>query len=797
MLKNYLLVALRSFRKHSLYSSLNVLGLMLGLTVVLLIGLYVRFELSYDEFHERSDRTYRIVQRQPDNFFLGSNEFAVTPRPLEQAIRDELAYVEDATLVARLPALIRSEQTNFLDEGIFATASFFDVFDFEILGGNPEAALAAPNAAVVTPEFAERLFGTEDAMGREFEIKHFNSVYTVTVSGLVAEVPTNSHLQFSFVLSLATSSRQDGDNWGNSSYFTYAVLRPDADVDNFRSDVQDIVTRNVSQLSWVQETGATIATYYPQPLNHIHLRSRANFDPGVPGDIRHVWLLLIAAVMIMLTACINYVNLATARATTRAREVGVRKAAGADRRQVMLQFMSESLLLALVASALAVVAATLLLPGFGNMVEREIPSSMLREPWFAGLVVVVALLVGLLSGVYPAAVLSRMQPSRVLKSAAAGFSTRSRLRNALVVTQFVVSIALVIGTVVINKQLGYMQRADTGMDRDHIVSVTVRDRDVGERWNTLRSALIDLPGVVDATSAAYVPTNIGSSTGSDEWDGKEDDAELTIYRSTVNYGYIDLLGLQLVEGRDFEMGRAVDSVSGIIINETAKRTIGWDSAVGKHINLGSTEYEVLGVVQDFQFHSSHLEINPLALSLDTENVQKVLVKVTTDRVSETLSGIESVMTQFAPAYPFEFLFLDDAYDALYSAEQKLSLAFSIVTLLALAISCLGLFGLAAFVTLQRRKEIGVRKALGASLADIMLLLSKDFSRLVLLAFAIAGPIAYFATTRWLERFAYHVDVGLTVFVVAGVVTVLVTLLTVGYHAIKASLTDPVKALRYE
>ncbi len=797
MLKNYLLVALRAFRKHTLHSSLNVFGLALGLTVVLLIALFVRFELSYDQFHERVDRTYRIVQRQPDNFFLGSNEFAVSPRPLEIALRDELAYVEEATVVGNLPALIRADDKSFMDDGVFATPSFFRVFDFDLLAGDESSVLASPNSAVVTPEFADKLFGTGDVVGREFSVVHFRDEYRVTITGIAVEPPANSHLDFSYIVSLSTSNRQENDSWSNSSYYNYVVLRSGTDLSTFQADLQEIVTRNVSELSWVQETGASIATYFPQPLGDLHLRSRANFDPPGRGDVRYVWLLILAATIIMFTACVNYTNLASARSATRAREVGVRKAAGADRHQLLLQFLGESVLLALFAAAIAVAAVKLLLPGFATMVEREIPLSMLLDPSFLLVVPLIAIAVGVISGLYPAVILSRMAPSRVLKSAASKVGSRSRLRNALVVTQFAVSIALVFGTVVINKQLGYIQQADTGMSRDHIVSVNIREWEFGERWPAMRDELSRVPGVVAVTSSGHVPTNIDSSTLISDWDGHQGDDEMTIYRTAINYGYTDLLGLEIVEGRDFEAERAADAGAAVIINETAKRRLGWDSAVGKQIVIGSEPKEVVGVVQDFQYHSSHLEINPLALSIDSGWIRKVLVKVSSDDVSGTVDQIGEVAQTFLPGYPFEYVFLDDAYNSLHRAEQRLSVAFSVITVLALVIACLGLFGLAAFMVVQRRKEIGVRKTLGASLGDIVLLLSRDFSRLVLVAFVIGSPIAYFAMTKWLERFAFRVDVGVGVFVTAGLITLAVTVLTVGFHSVKASLTDPVKALRYE
>lgn len=797
MFRNYILVTVRAFRKHKLYSFLNVFGLALGLTVVILIGLFVRFELSYDKFNEKADRTYKIIQEQKNNVYLGSNQFAVTPAPLERALVDELSYVETATTINKMKAMVRTGPSAFYSNGIFATPTFLDVFDFELPQGDPVSALDQPNALLITPELATTVFGTTDVVGRTLELGYWNDTMAATIVGVINAPPANTHFDFDFVLSYVGNEEHENGEWGNNSYHTYVVLRSSNDEGRFGTDLQELVARNMAELSWIKEGRSQVPEMIAQPLTDIHLKSRANFGLADGGDIRYVWLLMLAAGIIMLTACINYMNLATARAATRSREVGVRKVSGAGKLQLIRQFMGESVFVSLVATALAVSLSILLLPAFNTLVEREIPSVLLSSFPFAGSVLVLGIVVGLLSGSYPALVLSRIVPARILKSGGNSYKSKSVLRNALVITQFAIGVVLVFGTLVVKNQLAYIRQADTGIDRERVLAVSVRDFSLGNQWSAIREELSSVEGVVGITATNDLPTDISSTNRISDWDGHEGEEQATLYRATVNHDFVDLLGLTIVEGRDFSAEYSTDALRGVLINETAKRQLGWNTAVGKHMDLGPDGSVVVGVVEDFQFLSARLEIMPLFIDLETDVIRNILLKLRPDDVSRTVEGVGEVMARFAPAYPYEYEFLDDAYNSMYRVEQRLGVVFSIVTGLALIIACLGLFGLAAFIALQRTKEIGVRKALGAGLQDIVLLLSRDFGKLVVIAFVIGSPIAYFVMQRWLGQFAFRIDVGFTVFLASGLLITTVALLTVGYHSIKASMMDPVKALRYE
>ncbi len=803
MLKNYIVVSLRAFRNHKLYSVLNVLGLAGGLTVVILIAMFVRFELGFDQFHGDADNIYRVVQRQPNNFYLGSNEFAVTPAPLEDAVRDELAYVEDATQLNRRRVLLSNGGRGFYESGLFVTPSFFGVFDFELEEGDAASVLGSPDAAVITRDLARALFGPDGAdgagaVGRTFEITNHSGGRIVTVAGIAAEPPPDSHLQFALIVRYDDNDRQGG--WGSNSFHTYVKLRPSADPGRFAADVQDIAERNIGELSWVQEGNAEVPHFFTQRLTDIHLRSHVNFEHSRNGDIRYVWLLIGAAALIMLTACINYTNLATARAATRGREVGVRKVAGASRSQLGRQFVGESVILALAALLVAGGLAKLLHGPFSALVERDIPAAFLTAPSFVALALLCAVLVGVIAGAYPAFVLSRMKPVKVLKTSGSG-TTRSMagslLRSALVVVQFAVGVGLLVGVFVIRQQLDYISKAETGMDRDRVVAVTIRDREMRGQWEAVKAEVSTIPGVVAVSSASSLPTSVDSSVGLEDWEGRESDEDVAVYQSSVNYGYAALLGLEFVEGRPFSEERAGEVERAVVINETARRRLGWDTAVGKELNMGSGPMQVVGVVGDFHFHSMHLGVEPLALVLSPDEISRVLVKVSPNQLPETISALSATLERFSPSYPFEYQFLDDAYDAMYRSERRFAVVLSLITGIALVIACLGLFGLAAFVALQRRKEIGVRKTLGASVSDIVFLLSREFGRLVIIAFVVGSPIAWYAMQQWLAQFAFRVNIGIGVFVGAAAVTAAVALATVGYHAVKASMTDPVKALRHE
>ena len=541
-----------------------------------------------------------------------------------------------------------------------------------------------------------------------------------------------------------------------------------------------------------------IATLLLQPLSEIHLYSDVNGEFSVGGDGRYVFLFSIIALLILLIACINYINLATARASTRAMEVGVRKVMGAQKQQLIGQFMSEALVPALIALAIAVQLVALLLPTFGALTGRALTLDVANNGLFLLTLLLIGLGVGILAGSYPALMMSRFSSIGMMKGMLKNRRSKSELRNALVVVQFTISIMLIIATVVIQRQLHYMQNAKIGVDREQVIVVEIKDRELYQQYDALRHTLASFPNVTAVTAAQVNPTSIDAATLLQNERVPSEDGVM-VYRSAVQPGYIDLFGIEMVEGRTFDEPRSTDEASALIINETLMREMGWDTGVGKSLPFRGRE-EIVGVMKDFTFHSFRQEVAPLVLYLETDwwfPFQKVFVKAGTQGMPETIAFLQQTMATFSPAYPFDYYFLDDAYNQLYQTEARLGKLLNYFTLVALCIAFMGLLGLATFTVQQRTKEIGVRKVLGASLADILFMLSRDFTRLVLIAFVLAAPVGYFVLRGWLDGFAYRVPLGVGTFLLAGVSVLLLTWLTVGYQSLSAALANPVTSLRHD
>jgi len=797
MLRSYLRTALRSIGRDSLYSALNILGLAVGLAVFFLILSWIRFELSYDTFHSKADRIVRVVKEDADNFYLGTNQFAVTPVPLEQALLDEVPGVEASTQINDVEALLKVGETAVVTEGLTATASFLDVFDFPLLQGDPSTALARPGSVLLTPDLARRLFGEEDPVGRTVDYEYFSDRFTLEVAGLVEPPPANSHFGFSFVISADTDPdrAQYADNWGSNSLYTYAVLRPDADFGTFAAQVAGLADRHLQDNKWYDPENPT--TLVAQRLTDIHLNSRANFELEANGDMAQVRWGFLLALLIVLIPCTNYMNLATARAATRQREVGVRKAIGADRRQLVVQFLGESILVAALSAIVAAVIVAAIRPVFNELVLRDIPQSFLLDARAVALALIAILGVGMVSGSYPAFVLARSRASSILRGNSVLASHRSRLRDVLVVAQFAVGIGLIFSTLVVHGQIRFTASADTGMDRGQVLTLRMRDPAMRSKWDALRSEIALQPGVTAVTGASYLPTNVGTSNGLDEWEGNDDGREMQVYMTDVDYGFTEMLGLEIVHGRSFSREFAVDEESGILINETAAAGFGWDDPIGKHVFFGDTPSEVVGVVRDFNFHSFRQAIAPLVMSLAPGRVSYVLVKTDGRDLPATVAAIGEVWNRFTTGFPYDYQFLDDAFNRHFEPDRRLAELLDAFSAIALVIACLGLFGLAAFIAQQRTKEIGVRKVLGAGSTDIVLLLTRDFTLLVLIAVVVGCPVGYLLMDRWLDGFAYRISPGLGTVLLAACLAVTVGWGTIAWQSLRAARLDPARSLRYE
>ncbi len=790
MLKNYLTITLRNLRKHPGYAFINLFGLALGLVCCLLIFLFVRDELSYDRFHEKADRTYRIVRQ-----FEALPPSVAPPPPLAPALMADYPEVEHATRMFRYwftPMVSRGDQAFNEEDFLFTDPQFFEVFDFPFLQGNPATALNEPGSLILTASMAAKYFGDEDPMGQTLQVNVSN---TFTVTGVMADTPSNSHFRFDFLTTLESATDIMGwenvlDQWGLGAFPTYVVLPDGYDPAQLEAKLPGFVDRHFE--------ADTPISFTLQPLTNIHLHSNYTGEWEANSDMRYVYLLVGIALIILLLACINYTNLATARFARRAKEVGIRKTVGAQRQQLILQFLGESVLLAGTALVIALAVLNVVLPAFNQLVGRSLDFNLLAEPLLLAGLVVGALLTGLIAGSYPALYLSHFRPSVVLKTAKAP-SRRVPLRTALVVAQYTIATVFIIGTVVIYQQLDYIQTKKLGFEQEQVVLIPVRDEPLQLQPEVVKNTFRNLPTVEHVSASTSLPGLEAAGTSMDPVGPlREGTFRLSVF--WIDDTYTDAMDVNLVTGRTFAAAPSPDTDDALLLNESAVTAFGWASpeeAMGETIRIWGESRTVIGVVEDFHFESLREPIQPLLFLPEFGTVGGLVVRVRGDNFQESLAQLAQGWEQLNTAQPFTYTFLDQDLAELYDAERRWGRIIGAAAMLAILIACLGLFGLAAYAAEQRTKEIGVRKVLGASVGGLVALLTKDFARLVLVAFVVAVPLAYYAAQRWLDSFAYRMELGAGIFLLAGGLILCIALFTVSYQAIRAALTDPVKSLRYE
>ena len=794
MLRNYVKVAIRNLVKHKFYGIINVLGLAIGMTCCLLIFLYVQHELSYDSFHTKKDRIYRMVTdiKTPTET-LNIN---ITSAPMAAYMKADFPEVEDMVRLDDARLLIqRGKQTFQEDESMFADSTFFHVFDFTLLRGNPNTALVAPFSIVLTEDAAKKYFGDEDPMGQRLRM---DGEYDLTVTGVMQNMPENANFTFDVLLSLSTRlEKLDPDRaeqWGNFGYESYVLLSEQANVSTLESKLSAFLRNYIS--SEDRDEGMTY-TLFLEPLTDVYFSER-----GAPqtGSLTNIKIFSVIAVFILLIACINFMNLATARATERAKEVGIRKVVGAVRRQLTVQFLCESLLLSLLAFIIALLASELLLPAFNRLAGKTVASSILQHTYYLPLFVGVVLSIGVLAGLYPALVLSRFKSVAIVKGR---FSSSRRgvvLRKALVVTQFAISIMLIAGTAVVYTQLNYMRSQALGFNKDRVLVIDFRgDGAVREKIETFKQQLGNNPNVQSVSASSSVPGE-GNAGAFTEIENPAGDMQA----SNVNLFYVDhdFLGqyeMSLAVGRTFSRDFVTDT-SALIVNEALVRSYGYASPediIGRQFSQWGVEGEIIGVVKDYHFRSLQEEIDPMTIRLEPSNARFISLNLKGDDIPATVSALQQQWQMLAPQRPFNYFFLDEAFDQQYRAEVRFGQLFIYFAGLAIFIACLGLLGLISYTIVQRTKEIGIRKVLGATESSIVRLLSQDFLGLVLVAFVIAAPVAWYALSRWLEGFAYRVVMPWWIFALAGSLALLIALITVSFQSVKAALANPVDSLRNE
>lgn len=802
MFKNYLKIASRNLIKHRGYTFINVSGLALGMACCLLILLFVRHELSYDRYHENSDRTYRVTREFFDENNTSILHLTRLSFPIAAAMEMELPEVERAVRVWTDGGLVSYEDRHFDEDGFaFADPAFFEVFSLPLLKGDQATVLTEPNTILVSEAMATKYFGPADPIGKTLVL--YGQV-EMRVDGVFENLPDNTHLDFNFLASHNTLdgwfSEERRNHWGSfNGHATYILLAEGAQASALQAKLPGFLRSHLAA------ENNSIDFLQLQALTDIHLRSNFSSDDGTQGSITYVYMFSAIALFVLLIACFNFMNLATARSANRTREVGMRKVLGAYRSQLVNQFLGESTLLALVAMVLAVLLTLAVLPAFNSFTGKALVlfGSVEHTLALGALMLVLAVSVGVVAGSYPALFLSAFRPAAVLKGATGG-SWRSRFRTVLVVAQFSISVVLLIGMGIVSQQLDFIQNKRLGLQTEQRI-VLPMTTEMRRDFRAVRDQLLTHPNIQSVTASTLVPggrlvDHIGAKA---EVNGALNDITLSL--NPVDHDFLDVYGMDLAAGRTFSKDLASDSTQAFVLNETAVQLAGWSSAeaaLGQSFTLeGNSGFrrpgQVIGVVKDFHFESLHEEISPLVMFVMPQRYRSVTVKVAAANMNETLAFLDERWQTYRPNYPFTSTFLDERFGALYEAEQQLGRMFGYFAGLAVFIACLGLFGLASFITEQRRKEIGVRKVLGASVSSIVAMLSKEFVKLVGIAVILAAPIAYFIMTDWLDSFVYQTTIGPGIFIVAGLAALGIALATVSYQSIRAALADPAQVLHAE
>lgn len=797
MIGNYLLIALRNLRKNFSYSLINISGLGLGLATCLLLSLWIRHELSYDKFHTQIDQLYRVSLEY--SFGGQTSKNSVSPTIVLPTLLKNYEDVENGVRFYNpggyRPIVVKNEDKMFEETRFFyGDSTFFDVFTFKMLQGDAKKSLVAPNSIVVTESTARKYFGTTDVLGKFLKVSNRTDF---AITGVLEDLPSNSMIQFDMIASFSTLDAAKENIWWSANYQTYVVLSPKANVqelsDKFNVLVHDALA---SELSGPGD----YVKYNFMPMKDLYLRSEVE-EPELTGSIDYVYIFSAIAGLILLIACINYVNLATARAADRAKEVGVRKVIGAARQQLITQFMGESIVITSLAFMLALFLSSASLPIFNTLTGKHFTQAMILDPSFLLVAIVALMIIALLAGLYPALVITGFKPVNILKG---NFKTSGRgvwLRKSLVVFQFTVSIVLVIGTMVILKQVDFIRSKKLGYERENVITMPL-DRKTTEVFDQFRTELLRNGHISYVGRAGEPPVRIQGGY-SVMFPGSSERGMITT-AVCADEDFVPALGIEVIAGRNFSKGDfdklEKDTVASFILNESAVRELGLEieTAVGKPLNMSNRKGPIVGVVRDFHFASMHERISPLIIFTEPWQLNHIFIKVTPGNTEQALADLKQTSATLIPHRPFEYHFLNERFDALYQSEMKMGSVTTTFAALAIIIACLGLLGLVAFAAAQKTKEIGIRKVMGASAPSIILLITKDFILLVATSIVIGIPLSYFLMEDfWLVNFVYRTSIGIGPSIFAGVGCVLIAFLTASYQAVKASMINPANTLRNE
>lgn len=811
MIRNYLKIAFRNLARYKFTSFINIFGLTIGLTCCLLILSFILHEVSYDKYQPEAGRTYRVTRTfiNPESGTVSLNLSSVAP-PFGPLLQNDFKEIENMTRVLQngTTAIVYEEKMFNEPNVCFSDEQFFKFFKADVLKGNPEKALTDPFSIMMTDEMARKYFGSADPMDKTVRL-NFGNYYDLKVTGIYKPFPANTHFHPDFMISFNTlkdstiyGAEQLRTNWGNNSFFTYIRLPENYDPQRLIAQFPAFLDRNLTGDGSSPYKASQTTILGLQKLTDIHLRSHTDYEAEQNGDIKRVYVFSAIALFLLLIACINYMNLSTARSTLRAREIGIRKVVGAQRKEIIFQFLSESVLVVFIAMVLAFCLAWAMIPGLSKLSGQRLDIAILLRWQVLVPVLISPFILGILSGIYPALFMSSFQPIKVLKGFLKIGGKTISFRKVLVTFQFAISIILIICTGVVFRQMKYMQNKDLGFDRDHIINLPYASL-LNDKYDAFRNQLLSNSAIKNVGRSSRIPTGrLLDAMGARIKSGDT----LAPVMADIKYvladqDFVSTYGVKIAAGRGFSRDFGEDT-SAFIINEAAAKILGFknnEDAIGRDFGYGGRNGKLVGVIRDFHFESMHQKIVPLVLlvSRTPNGYGNISLKLSGANLASTVSFIETTWKKFLPQTPYTFTFLDENFSRLYNAEERQKKLFTTFACLAIFIACLGLFGLSAFAISQRVKEIGIRKVLGANIKNIVTLLSKDFLKLVAISAFIAFPVAWFAMNNWLQDFAYRINMPWWVFIIAAVVATLIALFTIGFQAIKAAIANPVRSLRTE
>ncbi len=806
MFTNYLKIALRNLRKYKAYAFINIFGLAIGMAATILMLLFVQNELSYDTYNEKADRIYRASREWVDDKGVSSLHLGHLAPPFSPLLKNDFEGIieESGRIATARGTLVEANEKKFEEQNFFfGENQIFSIFSWDFVAGDPNEALTSPDGIVITETTAERYFGRKDVMGEELMFNNYGMSFPFKVTGIVKDIPTNSHFTWDFMASFraveeAFGTEQMMQNWGSNNYSTYILLEEGKDISALEAGIPDFFDKHLGT-SNDGEPASKYNRLHFWPLTDVHLYSHLDSEIEANGDIAYVYLYGIIAMFTLIIACINFMNLSTAQSAQRGREVGMRKVMGAMKSGLVRQFLTESIVFALLGLLLSFVLIYLVLPYFNDFFQRQITIDFFQNSFLWILLLGIVLFVGILAGLYPAFYLTKFQPATILKGQLP--SAKLSFRSALVVFQFFISIVLIIGVGMVKDQLNYVQNKSLGFDKDHII-ILPSTGEIYERFGDLRQQFLQQPGISEVTLSSRVPSGrlLDSQGGEVEVDGEMKVLDVRVADIHVDFDYMKTYKVPFAAGRDFDPMLASDSSQSFILNEAAVMAIGWSSpeeSIGKAFNYGGRKGQVIGVVKDFHFESLHQSIAPIVFMITQGRANVVSIKYNPDQKEEVVAYLKEQWSFFRPGFPFDYQEVSNQFNSQYENEERLANLVTSFSVLAVLIAAMGLFGLATFVAERRTKELGIRKVMGASVWQLLVLLGKNFTGLVLIALIIAVPVAYFGLDQWLDSFAYRMNIGFWPFIIGGIVALVISWVTISYQTLRAARTNPVDSLRSE